>query len=67
MGSMFSKSTPPTPPPVPKLVARNKDSDNESGYEIENFENVIFNNNVICAITIAVILVVLYLKFGMKK
>jgi hypothetical protein len=67
MGSFFSKSSPPTPPPVPKLVARNKDSDNESGYEIENFENVIFNNNVICAITIAVILVVLYLKFGIKK
>jgi len=42
-------------------------SDNESDNEIENFENVIFNNNTICVITIVVILVVLYLKFGMKK
>jgi len=67
MGSMFSKSTPPTPPPAPKLVARNKDSDNESGYEIENFEDVMFNNNTICVITIVVILVVLFLKFGVKR
>ena len=33
----------------------------------EPFENVIFNNNVICTITIAVILVVLYLKFVKKN
>ena len=67
MGSFFSKSPPPTPPPLPKLVARRNELDNESAYEIENFEDVIFNNNTICVITIVVILVVLYLKFGMKK
>ena len=67
MGSFFSKSPPPVAPaPHVKLIARRNDLDNELDYTIENFEDVIFNNNTICVITIVVILVVLFLKFGVK-